>query len=164
MKEHYLRSDIPCGSKLCNDCKPLYAILGEGALALPETDGDEGRSRRNVRLAPILSAKGRQWEGSQDKGHYLIIDTNVALHQVGRGIEADIRQADQPQHSKMDLLEHSLFGADIIILQTVLEEVKHRSLPLFNRLQALLQEEDRRVWLFHNDARWCAPSRKPQKL
>lgn len=53
----------------------------------------------------------------------------------------------------MDLLEHAAFGADIIILQTVLDEVKHRSLPLFNRLRALIGEEDRRVWLFYNEAR-----------
>jgi exosome complex exonuclease DIS3/RRP44 len=53
----------------------------------------------------------------------------------------------------MDLLEHAAFGADIIILQTVLEEVKHRSLPLYNRLRALIAEEERRIWLFYNEAR-----------
>jgi exosome complex exonuclease DIS3/RRP44 len=53
----------------------------------------------------------------------------------------------------MDLLEHASFGADIIVLQTVLEEVRHRSLPLYNRLQSLLQEEERRIWLFYNEAR-----------
>lgn len=53
----------------------------------------------------------------------------------------------------MDLLEHTSFSQDIIVLQTVLEEVRHRSLPLFNRLQALIGEEDRRIWLFYNEAR-----------
>ena len=54
----------------------------------------------------------------------------------------------------MDLLEHAQFGQDIIVLQTVLEEVRHRSLPLFNRLRALIAEEERRIWLFYNEARW----------
>lgn len=53
----------------------------------------------------------------------------------------------------MDLLEHVQFGQDIIVLQTVLEEVRHRSLPLFNRLRALIAEEERRIWLFYNEAR-----------
>lgn len=53
----------------------------------------------------------------------------------------------------MDLLEHGSFGGDIIVLQTVLEEVRHRSLPLFNRLQALIADEERRIWLFYNEAR-----------
>lgn len=61
----------------------------------------------------------------------------------------------------MDLLEHAAFGPDIIVLQTVLEEVRHRSLPLYNRLRALIAEEERRIWLFYNEA--CAetyPSRR----
>lgn len=54
----------------------------------------------------------------------------------------------------MDLLEAADFGADIIILQTVLDEVRHRSLPLYNRLNVLIGDEARRCYVFSNEARW----------
>ena len=53
----------------------------------------------------------------------------------------------------MDLLESSLFGAPLIVLQTVLDEVRHRSLPLYNRLKALIKADggDKAVWVFWNE-------------
>jgi exosome complex exonuclease DIS3/RRP44 len=51
----------------------------------------------------------------------------------------------------MDLVESELFTAPIILLQTVLEEVRHRSLPLYNRLKALTKIEEKRIWLFYNE-------------
>lgn len=56
-------------------------------------------------------------------------------------------------YPQMDVLEAKEFGADVIVLQTVLDEVRHRSLPLFNRLQALLADDVRRFSLFSNEAR-----------
>ncbi len=53
----------------------------------------------------------------------------------------------------MDLMEASQFNAPVILLQTVLEEVRHRSLPLYNRLKALVRAEDKRVWVFYNEFR-----------
>ena len=58
----------------------------------------------------------------------------------------------------MDLLEAADFGSDIIVLQTVLDEVRHRSLPLYNRLNALIADDTRSVYVFSNEARWCVPS------
>jgi exosome complex exonuclease DIS3/RRP44 len=55
----------------------------------------------------------------------------------------------------MDVIESPHFGADIVIMQTVLEEVRHRSLPLYNRLNTLLAEPDRRFWNFSNEACAC---------
>ncbi len=55
----------------------------------------------------------------------------------------------------MDLLESTLFSPPIILLQTVLEEVRHRSLPLYNRLKALAKSDDKRVWVFYNEYRLC---------
>ncbi|PWY99671.1 putative DIS3 3`-5` exoribonuclease required for 3` end formation of 5.8S rRNA [Testicularia cyperi] len=63
--------------------------------------------------------------------HYLILDTNAFLHQ-------------------MDLIENPSF-TDVIVLQTVIDEVRHRSLPLFNRLKNLIADPDRRFWVFYND-------------
>ena len=84
---------------------------------------------------PVLSVDGRSAAGSIGR-HYVVPDTNVVLHQ-------------------MDLLEAEAFGADIVMLQTVLEEVRNRSLPLYNRLNALVAESGRRVWSFANEACLC---------
>jgi exosome complex exonuclease DIS3/RRP44 len=53
----------------------------------------------------------------------------------------------------MDLVESDLFTAPLIILQTVFEEVRHRSLPLYNRLKALTKIEGKRVCVFYNEFR-----------
>ncbi|KEF52053.1 uncharacterized protein A1O9_12043 [Exophiala aquamarina CBS 119918] len=68
------------------------------------------------------------------KGHYLLPDTNVLL-------------------SGMDVFEEAEHFHDVIILQTVLEELKNRSLPLYNRLMALTKSEQKRFYLFFNEFR-----------
>ncbi|KAF6762804.1 mitotic control protein dis3 [Ephemerocybe angulata] len=67
-------------------------------------------------------------------GHFLLPDTNVFL-------------------SQMDLLESPLFRPPIILLQTVIEEVRHRSLPLYNRLKALMAMDEKSIWVFYNEYR-----------
>lgn len=57
----------------------------------------------------------------------------------------------------MDLIESSLFTPPIILLQTVLEEVRHRSLPLYNRLKALVKADDKQTWIFYNEFRSYVP-------
>lgn len=65
----------------------------------------------------------------------------------------------------MDLMESPLFDAPLIILQTVLDEVRHRSLPLHNRLKALLQADDKEVFVFYNEYReWERPLSAPTLL
>ena len=56
VREHYLRDDLSCGSKLCNTCPHLSPSK--------------------------LSAKQNAVSKLVPKPHYLVIDTNVALHQV----------------------------------------------------------------------------------
>ncbi len=53
----------------------------------------------------------------------------------------------------MDLIESPLFTFPIILLQTVMEEVRHRSLPLYNRLKALSKMDDKKIWIFYNEYR-----------
>ena len=55
----------------------------------------------------------------------------------------------------MDLMESPSFTPPIILLQTVLEEVRHRSLPLYNRLKALVKADDKKIWVFYNEFRSC---------
>lgn len=53
----------------------------------------------------------------------------------------------------MDLFEQSSAFYDVIILQTVLEELRNRSLPLYNRLISLTSSEEKRFYVFFNDFR-----------
>ncbi|EKM74947.1 hypothetical protein AGABI1DRAFT_80468 [Agaricus bisporus var. burnettii JB137-S8] len=67
-------------------------------------------------------------------GHFVLPDTNIFL-------------------SQMDLMEATLFTPPIILLQTVMEEVRHRSLALYNRLKALTKTDDKKIWVFYNEYR-----------
>lgn len=62
---------------------------------------------------------------------YLVLDTNVVLHQI-------------------DLLERPALR-DVIVLQTVLEEVRHNKLSVHKRLRALIADESRRFQVFSNE-------------
>ncbi|KIW06573.1 uncharacterized protein PV09_02292 [Verruconis gallopava] len=67
-------------------------------------------------------------------GHYLIPDTNAFIN-------------------GMDVFEVDNAFKDVIVLQTVLEEVKNRSLPLYHRLVNLTNNEDKRFYVFFNEFR-----------
>ncbi|GJE98679.1 RNB-domain-containing protein [Phanerochaete sordida] len=83
---------------------------------------------------PTLPSSGSLEHSSFANGHFVLPDTNVFLAQ-------------------MDLIESNLFTPPIIVLQTVMEEVRHRSLPLYNRLKALLKADDKQTWVFYNEFR-----------
>ncbi|KAK3945324.1 hypothetical protein QBC46DRAFT_349705 [Diplogelasinospora grovesii] len=68
------------------------------------------------------------------QGHYLVPDTNAFL-------------------TAMDLFEQSSAFYDVVVLQIVLEEVRNRSLPLYNRLISLTKSEDKRFYVFFNEFR-----------
>lgn len=53
----------------------------------------------------------------------------------------------------MDLFEHTGAFYDVIVLQTVLEELRNLSLPLYNRLLALIKTDEKRFYLFFNEFR-----------
>ncbi|CAI7903002.1 unnamed protein product [Closterium sp. NIES-53] len=61
----------------------------------------------------------------------LVIDTNVALHQI-------------------DLLENAAIS-NVVVLSVVLEEVKSRNVAVYGRLRALVAEESRRFFVFSNE-------------
>ena len=68
-------------------------------------------------------------------GNCIIIDTNVALHQ-------------------MDFLDVAVTDGvlqNMIVLQTVLEEVKHRNLSVYKRLKTMVQKGGRNVFVFANE-------------
>lgn len=113
VREHYLRNDIPCYSKLCTKCPDIVKPDAQGNL--PEF---------------ILSDSPLKLKDGI--GHYVIVDTNVVLQAI-------------------DLLEHPDCFYDVIIPQVVLEEVKNRSFPIYQRLRALVKAADKRFVVFHNE-------------
>lgn len=78
---------------------------------------------------PVLSAEPRST--GTFKPHYLIPDTNVFI-------------------SQLDIMEHPAIK-DVIVLQTVREEVRHLSLPVYNRLNAILADKTKRFYMFANE-------------
>ncbi|KIE01925.1 mitotic control protein dis3, partial [Metarhizium majus ARSEF 297] len=116
VREVYLRTDIPCSSKLCRACL-------------------EGAPRNaSQQVQPFVLSEKPAATKAFPQGHYLVPDTNALLN-------------------AMDLFEQSSAFYDVIILQTVLEELRNRSLPLYNRLIGLTKSEDKRFYVFFNDFR-----------
>ena len=93
LREHYLRPDIPCGSLYCDACHDLYEITqaptllaSNGAEDLDTSVRSKKQKRANV---PVLSRKGRDaLSGDLASRHYLLLDTNIVLHQVRLSIIA----------------------------------------------------------------------------
>ncbi|XP_076244346.1 exosome complex exonuclease RRP44-like protein Dis3 [Calliopsis andreniformis] len=63
--------------------------------------------------------------------YYLLLDTNIVLDQI-------------------DILEEDII-ANVIILQTVLEEVKHRSSNVYKKLKDIISNTHRRFYVFVNE-------------
>jgi exosome complex exonuclease DIS3/RRP44 len=68
---------------------------------------------------------------SKDADHYLMVDTNVVLHQA-------------------DFLEHESV-TDVVILSTVYREVQHKNSSIFLRLKNLLKNNQKRFFYFSNE-------------
>lgn len=66
-----------------------------------------------------------------DYPQLIIPDTNIFLHQI-------------------DIIEHVAFK-DVIVLQTVLDEVRARSLQIYNRIKTLLDDPSKHFYLFSNE-------------
>ncbi|KAF5272688.1 hypothetical protein FQA39_LY07715 [Lamprigera yunnana] len=104
IREHYLRDDIRCGVLECETCD----------------NTGSGLSLEHENNCSLF-----------DFNHYLIVDTNVILHQ-------------------MDVLEESIIG-NVIILNTVMEETKHQSLPISMRLSRVIENSSRNFYIFANN-------------
>jgi len=85
-------------------------------------------------VAPFVLSETPATSKAFPSGHYILPDTNAFL-------------------SGMDLFEVGTAFYDVIVLQTVLEEVKNRSLPLYHRLITLTKNEDKRFYVFFNEFR-----------
>ncbi|GAQ85435.1 Ribonuclease II/R family protein [Klebsormidium nitens] len=82
-------------------------------------------------LACTTCAHGDSTVLSSEAAQYLLIDTNVALHQ-------------------MDLLENAAI-ADVIVPEVVLSEVQARNKAIHGRLRLLVADKSRRFFVFSNE-------------
>ncbi|KAI4108003.1 MAG: hypothetical protein L6R37_001285 [Teloschistes peruensis] len=88
----------------------------------------------NGNVAPFVLSEKPAGTKMFPTGHYLVPDTNAFLN-------------------AMDLFEQKSGFYDVIVLQTVLEELRNRSLPLYNRLIGLTKSEDKHFYVFFNEFR-----------
>ena len=65
--------------------------------------------------------------------HYLVLDTNIVLEQI------DLLESEGLEH--------------VIVLTTVLEEVRHRSSPIFKRIKDIIANPKRHFYVFVNEHR-----------
>lgn len=79
----------------------------------------------------VLSEDPASKSNVLDEPHYLLLDTNVLLDQI-------------------DVFEEDTIK-DVIVLQTVLDEVKHRSAAVYKRLRDILANPERRFYTFVNE-------------
>jgi exosome complex exonuclease DIS3/RRP44 len=71
------------------------------------------------------------WKLSAGASKFVVIDTNVALHQL-------------------DFLAHKSI-ADVVVLSVVLEECRNRSKSSYDRLRAMCQDPEKRFFVFANE-------------
>lgn len=53
-------------------------------------------------------------------------------------------------HLQIDFLSHGSVK-DVVVPQTVLQEVRHRSLPVFKRLRDVIDDASKRFYVFNNE-------------
>jgi hypothetical protein len=81
----------------------------------------------------VCQAKLIQLVEEAPHNHLLVIDTNVAIHQI------DALECNCPA------------TALVVVLQTVLQEIRHLNLSIYRRITALLQNESRSYIFFPNE-------------
>ncbi|KAG8287842.1 exosome catalytic subunit dis3 [Homalodisca vitripennis] len=154
VREHYLRDDIWCGSQLCEVCKQENPVLSSdpvsGSTLFPQPHYlllDTNIVREHYlrddiwcgsqlcevckQENPVLSSDPVSGSTLFPQPHYLLLDTNVVLDQI-------------------DVFEETTLK-NIIVTQTVLEEVKHRSSPVYKRLKEIIGDSKRSVFTFVNE-------------
>ncbi|ODV85419.1 hypothetical protein CANARDRAFT_7533 [[Candida] arabinofermentans NRRL YB-2248] len=81
---------------------------------------------------PVLSDSPLTIAAENIGKHYLLLDTNVVLNAI-------------------DMLESEMAFYDVIIPQTVLEEVRNKSYPIYLRIRSICKSDQKRFVVFHNE-------------
>ncbi|EWM28887.1 exosome complex exonuclease rrp44 [Nannochloropsis gaditana] len=125
LEEHYLRDDIGLGTLHGSECSALtpeeLVQLMEGRVEGGLKEGEEGGHEGGVKKKTPTLT---------------ILDTNVALEQIDFLENAEASEA--------------VLGV-VVLLQTVLEEVKGNSLSVYRRLHKLLLDDSRAYIFFANE-------------
>ncbi|KAJ1964635.1 exosome catalytic subunit dis3 [Dipsacomyces acuminosporus] len=121
VKEHYLRDDIACGYECCK-----HTVCQK---ALEEAQDQDKPLVGDVRTAAPLSASPR--DSIKWGHHYLIPDTNAFVNQI-------------------DIFERPIIS-NVIVLSTVLDELRGLSIAVYNRVRTIVREHERRWFVFSNE-------------
>ncbi|XP_043496983.1 exosome complex exonuclease RRP44 [Polistes fuscatus] len=115
VREHYLRDDLWCGSKICKESSNDFP------------NRCKQKDRECILDIKDTSAKSTFFSTP----YYLVLDTNIILDQI-------------------DILSENVFY-NVIILQTVLKEVRHKSPVVYKRLKEIIADVKRRFYIFVNE-------------
>ena len=86
-----------------------------------------------LRPLAVLSKHPNDTLSAKLSSHYVIMDTNIILQEI-------------------DVLEDANHGfKDVIVLQTVMQEVRHRSTAIYKRLKDIISDNKRRFYVFLNE-------------
>lgn len=119
----YTRKDIWCGSEYCKQCYKITNI---------SSNNDESQVTLNKnKIEGCKDCSGYSSDLFINKSHYLILDSNTVIEQF------DV------------ISKPKLFN--IILLQTVLNEVKEKNIKLFNKLRNVMKEQKERFYTFYNE-------------
>jgi hypothetical protein len=126
VREHYLRDDISCGSRACDRCEhltpPILSTKQEGAAkgcdALysdadnqqqqqqqqqqEQADTANGTADINVEQETLIHEEDIDDMVTTSVGEYVILDTNVVLHQIDL-LEHAVRHLPHPPHASSDV-------------------------------------------------------------
>lgn len=145
VKEHYTRDDIPCGYINCQLC--AGNVTTQHLQSSDHTYRRLGNSKDTSDIDPTLQQYNNILNHDSITQHkqtintelptLIVLDTNVVLHQI-------------------DLLEqqynnHCIIFNNLIIAQTVLDEVKHRSTQVYNRIRALVSHSQSTHYVYSNE-------------
>ncbi|XP_041055302.1 exosome complex exonuclease RRP44 [Carcharodon carcharias] len=123
VREHYLRDDILCGWGPCEEC----GGRGPGSGSDPGQGQGQGQGQGHGGLTDQPHTSSQLCP----EPHYVLPDTNVVLHQI-------------------DILEDPVIQ-NVVILQTVLQEVRHRSAPVYKRIKDVINNPEKHFYTFTNE-------------
>jgi exosome complex exonuclease DIS3/RRP44 len=157
VSEHYLRDDILCGCTLCPTCDvqrasaPADDDTDDASTSISAAPGSKNPTVPHPRLDP--TAAGFDADDAASSSPVALLQTYLAVHPELRGtpLAAALASARAttpllliPDHSvfsgQMDLLECGTAPfASVVILQSVLDEMRSRHYKTYQRMRALVK-------------------------
>ncbi|KAJ2000388.1 exosome catalytic subunit dis3 [Coemansia thaxteri] len=121
VKEHYLRDDISCGFEGCRHNVCVSA----------RSEAEEQGKAAVGDVNPVAPLSANPRNSVQWGPHYLVPDTNAFVNQI-------------------DILERPIIN-NVVVLSTVLDELRGLSMVVYNRVRAVIRDHERRWYVFSNE-------------